>query len=153
LGALDEPGLHDAIEELRQPAAGDDQRVGEVGHAHPLLVAVAHLVENLVPGQRRQAGLGERHAGLVVEVQHCVDGFDSVPELAGAVHGAVSIAVRHRGPPPPTSPLPWRPGCASSASTTATDPGPTATTRTAPAEATAFGAIAELGREVYATVS
>ena len=59
-GALDEPGLDQPVDELGQAAAADHQRLGEVPHLHPVIVGGGDGVEDFVPGEGRQAGVGER---------------------------------------------------------------------------------------------
>ena len=58
-GPLEQAGFDQAVDELGQAPAGDDQRLGEVPHLHPLLRGVGERAQHLVPGKRREVGGGE----------------------------------------------------------------------------------------------
>ena len=58
-GALQQARLDEAVDQLGEAAAGDDQRLGQVPHPHPLLRRLGDGGEDLVPGQRRHVGLGK----------------------------------------------------------------------------------------------
>ena len=66
---VDQDGFDESVEPARQPARRQLQHVGEVAHAHPLVVGLAEVHEHLIvaerePGRREVALDGGDQVGL-----------------------------------------------------------------------------------------